>query len=91
MKRYEQLADELQAQIDRGVYRPGERIPSVRQAGRQQQLSVTTVLRAYLVLESRGLLESRPQSGYFVSLRRDDGHAPSCARPRRPRIRRRSM
>ncbi len=69
MKRYEQLADELQAQIERGVYLPGERIPSVRQASRQQQLSVTTVLRAYLVLESRGLIESRPQSGYFVRAR----------------------
>ena len=69
MKRYEQLADDLQAQIERGVYRPGERIPSVRQASRQQQLSVTTVLRAYLVLESRGLIESRPQSGYFVRAR----------------------
>ena len=67
MKRYEQLADDLQAQIERGV--PGERIPSVRQASRQQQLSVTTVLRAYLVLESRGLIESRPQSGYFVRAR----------------------
>uniref|UniRef100_UPI000667EECF GntR family transcriptional regulator n=1 Tax=Burkholderia cenocepacia TaxID=95486 RepID=UPI000667EECF len=69
MKRYEQLADDLQAQIERGVYRPGERIPSVRQASRQQQLSVTTVLRAYLVLESRGLIESRPQSGYSVRAR----------------------
>ncbi|OXH84194.1 hypothetical protein CA830_32405, partial [Burkholderia multivorans] len=54
MKRYEQLADDLHAQIERGVYRPGDRIPSVRHASRQHRLSVTTVLRAYLLLESRG-------------------------------------
>ncbi|WP_143188464.1 aminotransferase class I/II-fold pyridoxal phosphate-dependent enzyme, partial [Burkholderia ubonensis] len=69
MKRYDKLADDLEAQIDNGVYRPGERIPSVRQASRQHRLSITTVLRAYLVLESRGLIESRPQSGYFVKAR----------------------
>ncbi|MBS6361215.1 winged helix-turn-helix domain-containing protein, partial [Burkholderia sp.] len=66
MKRYEKLADDIQAQIERGVYRPGERILSVRQASKQLRLSITTVLRAYLMLESRGLIDSRPQSGYFV-------------------------
>ncbi|RQS47766.1 PLP-dependent aminotransferase family protein, partial [Burkholderia sp. Bp8984] len=50
--------------------------PSVRQASQQHRISITTVLHAYLLLESRGLLESRPQSGYFVNLRNDDGHAP---------------
>lgn len=71
MKRYEKLADDIQAQIERGVYRPGERILSVRQASKQLRLSITTVLRAYLMLESRGLIDSRPQSGYFVRQRTD--------------------
>lgn len=71
VKRYEQLADEIDAMIRRGVYRPGERIASVRQASRQHGLSMTTVVRAYLVLESRGAIESRPQSGYFVRARAD--------------------
>ena len=69
MKRYEKLAEDLTTQIERGVYRPGERIPSVRQASSQHRLSITTVLRAYVILESRGLIESRPQSGYFVKAR----------------------
>ena len=69
MKRYEKLAEDLATQIERGVYRPGERIPSVRQASSQHRLSITTVLRAYVILESRGLIESRPQSGYFVKAR----------------------
>ncbi|MGU7778734.1 aminotransferase-like domain-containing protein [Burkholderia sp. PU8-34] len=76
MKRYEKLADDLQLQIDRGMYRPGERIPSVRQASRLHRLSITTVLRAYLVLESRGAIESRPQSGYFVRARMEPTGVP---------------
>ncbi|WP_323121261.1 aminotransferase-like domain-containing protein [Burkholderia alba] len=76
MKLYEKLADDIDGMIRRGVYRPGERIPSVRHTSRQQQVSITTVVRAYLVLESRGAIESRPQSGYFVRARARDAAAP---------------
>ncbi|MFX6230348.1 hypothetical protein ABTF44_20345, partial [Acinetobacter baumannii] len=44
----------------------GERIASVRIASQQHKVSVTTVVRAYELLESRGIIESQPQSGYFV-------------------------
>ncbi|VVE37507.1 PLP-dependent aminotransferase family protein [Pandoraea commovens] len=67
MRLYETLADDIQSQIANGVYQPGERLPSVRQTSQQRQISITTVIRAYLLLESRGLIVSRPQSGYFVS------------------------
>ncbi|MDC6134200.1 winged helix-turn-helix domain-containing protein, partial [Burkholderia gladioli] len=77
MKRYEKLADEIDEMIRRGVYLPGERIPSVRQASRQHDLSITTVVRAYLVLESRGAIESRPQSGYFVREREQAADRPA--------------
>ncbi|MEW6340730.1 MAG: PLP-dependent aminotransferase family protein [Paraburkholderia sp.] len=74
MKRYEKLAEDIETLIHQGVYRPGDRIPSVRQASQQHRISITTVIRAYLLLESRGILESRPQSGYFVSVRATGGH-----------------
>jgi len=63
---YRKLADDLAGSIQSGVLQPGERIASVRVASQQRQLSVTTVVRAYELLESRGLIESHPQSGYFV-------------------------
>lgn len=66
MKRYEKLAQDIESTIRRGVFRPGERIPSIRQTAQNHHLSITTVVRAYVLLESRGLIESRPQSGYFV-------------------------
>lgn len=70
MKLYERFADDIERLIRQGVYRHGGRLPSVRQASRQHRISITTVLHAYLLLESRGLLVSRPQSGYFVDLQR---------------------
>jgi len=67
--RYQELAERLSDLIRHGTYPPGERIPSVRQMSQQQRLSISTVLQSYSLLESRGLIEARPQSGYFVSSR----------------------
>jgi DNA-binding transcriptional MocR family regulator len=66
---YEQLAANLHGLILKSVYLEGERIPSVRQTSQHHGVSVTTVLKAYLLLESRGVIDSRPQSGYFVRSR----------------------
>lgn len=66
MKLYEKLADEITQSVRRGVFAAGERIPSVRQASQQHGVSIKTVLHAYALLESRGIVETRPQSGYFV-------------------------
>jgi DNA-binding transcriptional MocR family regulator len=66
LKLYETLAGEIEALIASGVLLDGEKIPSVRQASQHHNLSITTVLHAYLLLESKGIIESRPQSGYFV-------------------------
>ncbi len=66
MKLYEKLADEITEAVRRGVFAAGERIPSVRQASQQHGVSIKTVLHAYALLESRGIVETRPQSGYFV-------------------------
>ena len=46
--------------------RPGERLPSIRQTCRTHAVSPVTVTQAYYLLESRGLIEARPKSGYFV-------------------------
>jgi DNA-binding transcriptional MocR family regulator len=71
LKLYEKLANDIEGLIASGVLLPGERIPSVRHSSQQHKLSVTTVLRAYVLLESKGAIESRPQSGYFVRQRAD--------------------
>jgi len=69
MPRFEQLAADIRASIDTGVLRPGDRLPSIRESSLSRRLSITTVKRAYGLMESLGLVESRPQSGYYVRLR----------------------
>jgi DNA-binding transcriptional MocR family regulator len=64
--RYERLAEDLSGFIVAGNLRPGERLPSVRRLSRERRLSISTVLQALHQLEDRGLVEARPQSGYFV-------------------------
>jgi len=66
MKLYEQLADEIAQLIRTGVLAPNERIPSVRTASRTHGVSQATVFQAYYLLESRGLIQARARSGYFV-------------------------
>jgi DNA-binding transcriptional MocR family regulator len=67
---YEQVAHRLAGMIEHGTLRPGERVPSVRRCREQQNVSIATVMQAYRLLESRGLIEARPQSGYYVRWRR---------------------
>lgn len=63
---YETVAQRITSLIERGTLRSGERIPSVRKMSRQQQVSIATAIQAYRLLENRGLIEARPQSGYYV-------------------------
>lgn len=63
---YEQVADHIQTLITEGTLKPGDRIPSVRKLREQLSVSISTVLEAYRLLEDRGLISARPQSGYYV-------------------------
>jgi DNA-binding transcriptional MocR family regulator len=83
--RYEQLAATLSRSIEAGTYPPGSRLPSVRQMSRDQGLSITTILQAYQVLEDRGWIEARPQSGYYVRPRPSlSAPEPALSAPTRP-------
>ncbi|TVQ20566.1 MAG: PLP-dependent aminotransferase family protein [Leptolyngbya sp. DLM2.Bin15] len=63
---YEQVADRLENLIYEGTLKPGDRLPSVRKLREQLSVSISTVLEAYRVLEDRGMICARPQSGYYV-------------------------
>ena len=63
---YEELAEDLTGLIAKGTLRAGDRLPSVRVLSDQRSVSISTVLQAYLLLESRGFVETRPQSGHYV-------------------------
>ncbi|OGP67743.1 MAG: GntR family transcriptional regulator [Deltaproteobacteria bacterium RBG_16_44_11] len=67
---YEEVGFKIRSMIEKGTYRVGERIPSIRNLSRQMHVSINTVMEAYSNLENVGLIEARPQSGYYVSYRR---------------------
>jgi len=69
MHLYQEIADRTARLIADGVLRVGDRLLSVRQACRTYAISPITVTQAYQLLESRGLIEARPKSGYFVRAR----------------------
>ncbi|KFN49710.1 hypothetical protein P873_09135 [Arenimonas composti TR7-09 = DSM 18010] len=81
MKRYETLAAEVAAAIAAGLFAPGQRLPSIRQASRDRGVSPSTVFEAYSRLEAQGLVEVRPRSGWYVT---------AVAPPRPPEPERRS-
>lgn len=67
MARYEELAKDIRTQIANNTWRSGEKIPSVRMSCRNYNVSNSTVLQAYQLLESEGWIIAKPQSGYFVA------------------------
>jgi len=67
MKRYEQLAELLAADIRNGKLAPGTRLPSIRKLKGQHGVSPSTVFQAYYRLEHLGLVRAQERSGYFVA------------------------
>jgi DNA-binding transcriptional MocR family regulator len=63
---YLQVADGLEKMIAEEVLRIGDKLPSVRLLSEEYGISQGTAFQAYYHLEGRGLIESRPKSGYYV-------------------------
>lgn len=79
---YEDVAAQLVRMIDRGALAVGSRAPSVRALSAQLKVSISTVVAAYRVLEDRGRLQARPQSGFYIrGLRRENVAEPQMSRP----------
>ena len=79
--RYEELADRIAGLVDRGTLAPGTRAPSLRELCRQERTSLTTALQAYRLLEDRGVLRARPQSGFYVAHPASALPVPATSRP----------
>lgn len=60
------LADLLQRQIHDGAYRPGDKLPSLRALAQLHGYAKNTVVAAFERLVTRGLVEPRRGSGFYV-------------------------
>ncbi|EJL74468.1 aminotransferase-like domain-containing protein [Chryseobacterium populi] len=64
---YLKIAKAITEQIQSETLQFGDRLPSLRSAQKLHNVSLNTIKQAYMELESRSLVESRPKFGYFVS------------------------
>ena len=62
----EQLAGRFADRIQQRLLAPGARLPSVRDCAGRHGVSPSTVVGAYDLLQARGLVQARPQRGFFV-------------------------
>lgn len=63
---YIQVAEGLEKMISDDVLKIGDKLPSVRMLSEEYGISMGTAFQAYYHLEGKGLIESRPKSGYYV-------------------------
>lgn len=66
MKLYLSLVARMRALIDEGVFKAGGKVFSLRHASQHFNCSISSVLKAYDILEADGIIASHPQSGYYV-------------------------
>lgn len=81
MTRYQYLANLLAERIEQGLYRHGEKLPSVRTLSQEHGVSISTVQQAYQTLENLQLIAAQPRSGYFVAPRKAQPPVPAMSSP----------
>jgi GntR family transcriptional regulator len=64
---YAQIVRQVREAVARGVLRPGERIPSVRDLALQLVINPNTIAAAYREMERAGLVYSQRGKGTFVA------------------------
>ena len=63
---YEQIMDQIKAQIMNGELKEGDALPSMRLLAKELRISIITTKRAYEELEREGYIESYTGKGSFV-------------------------
>lgn len=64
---YEQLVEQVESFILKGILKPGDQMPSVRSLSLELPVNPNTVQKSYSELDFRGLIQSVPGKGCFVS------------------------
>jgi len=64
---YLQILEQIRARVAAGDWPPGKELPSIRALAAALNVSVITIKRAYLDLESEGVIVTRHGKGSFVA------------------------
>ena len=65
--KYQQVINLIKSDIELGIFKQGERIPSINETSEDFYLSRDTVEKAYNKLREEGILVSVPGKGYYVN------------------------
>jgi DNA-binding transcriptional MocR family regulator len=77
---YLEVAERIETLIGKKALKVGDKLLSTRSLSKEQGISLSTAFQAYYHLESKGLIEARPQSGYYVKFSPQHTLAiPSCS------------
>jgi len=65
--KYKQVVELIISDIEAGIFKKGQRIPSINETSEELLLSRDTVEKAYVYLKKRGILSSVRGKGYYVN------------------------
>lgn len=90
--KYDQVSSYIMELIGKGTLKPGDRAPSLRKLSKSLKVSISTINQAYLTLEDKGVLNARPQSGFYINAELNQSIATpkpiitACCQPRKVRF-----
>lgn len=64
--KYEAAADMIKQKIYSGIYKSGEKLPSIQRLSRDMKFNADTIVKAYKQLEEEHIIYAVPKSGYYV-------------------------
>ena len=64
---YVEIAERYKEYIQLGVFKNGDKLPSVREAAGELGVNPNTVARAYALLEEEGFICALPKKGAYVT------------------------
>lgn len=64
---YEQIKEQIVMLVNTGIYKPGDRLPSIRNLSNQLNINVNTIKHSYAQLETEGVINSVQGKGVFIA------------------------
>ncbi|MDX1284650.1 MAG: GntR family transcriptional regulator [Draconibacterium sp.] len=65
--KYKQVVDLIISDIEAGIFKKGQRVPSINETSEELLLSRDTVEKAYVYLKKKGILSAVRGKGYYVN------------------------
>jgi GntR family transcriptional regulator len=64
---YEQIVEQFKINIVKGIYKPGDKVTSVRKMASMLDITPSTVSKAYYELERQGIIYTLRAKGTYIS------------------------